>query len=404
MSQFPDLDVRVPYVTAERLKRRIDAGGPVTVLDTRRPADFAAWHVSGPNVRTVNVPFTRFLDGDDPAESVPEGVPDGPMVTCCAKGLSSVYVAEFLTRAGYDVKALEEGMLGWAGLYEYRELDVDVEGVTVAQYHRPSSGCLAYLVVSGEEAAVIDPLRAFADEYVADARALGADIVYAIDTHVHADHISGVREVAERSGARVVLPEGSVGRGLAFDSELVGGARLPDSGTEPLEDGDRLPLGETTVEAVSLPGHTTEMTGYRVGDVFITGDTLFLEGVARPDLEEGAEGAPEAARRLFGTLRSVFALTDETVVAPGHAAEGDEPAPDGTYTRRLGDLRASLSLPDDREAFVDRSLADVPPRPNNYQRVIATNLGREAVADDEAFELELGPNNCAAGPASPADD
>jgi len=383
MQEFPDLGTRVPEISAAELKSRLDAGERVTVLDTRRPADFEAWQISSPNVRSVNVPFTAFLDGDDPVEEVPEGVPEGPLVTCCAKGISSLFVAELLAREGWTVEALADGMEGWARLYEAAELDVDVDGPTVLQYHRPSSGCLAYMILSEGEAAVVDPLRAFADRYVEDARERGADLVYAVDTHVHADHVSGVREVAASTGAEPVVPAGATDRGLAFDARLVDGE-------------DVLEVGGARVEAVRLPGHTSEMTGYRVGEVLLTGDTLFLSSVARPDLEDGDEGAPRAARTLFDTLETVFGLDSGTVVAPGHTSGDEAAAADGTFTRRLGELRGSLSLPDDRESFVDRILADMPPRPANFGTIIATNLGRETLTETAAFEAELGPNNCAA--------
>ena len=389
--QFPDLQAGVHEISAEQLKARLDAGEQVTILDTRRPSDFEAWKLTHPNVTNVNVPFTEFVDGGEPAEGVPEGVPEGPLVTCCAKGISSLYVAEFLAQAGWEVEALDDGMRAWARLYEAREVagagrdpgnrDGDV---TVLQYHRPSSGCLAYLVVSGEDAAVIDPLRAFATRYAEDAADRGATLRYALDTHVHADHVSGVRDVAMLTAAEPVLPEGATGRGLAYDATQ-------------LADGDVLDVGDATIEAVHIPGHTSEMTGYRVGDVFVTGDTLCTESVARPDLESGAEGAAPAAAQLYDTLQSIAEMPDETVVAPAHTSPSEVPAADGSYTARLDDLKASLPVfSQDRGAFVEETIADMPPRPNNFEEIIETNLGRASVDDDEAFELELGPNNCAA--------
>jgi glyoxylase-like metal-dependent hydrolase (beta-lactamase superfamily II)/rhodanese-related sulfurtransferase len=387
--QFPDIGHEVPEITAEELKRRLDDGEEWTLLDTRRSADFAAWQLTHPNLESVNVPFTAFLDGDDPAGGVPDGVPpndaDRPLVTCCAKGISSLYVAEFLTREGWDVYGLRDGMEGWARLYESRELDTAGDA-TVRQYHRPSSGCLAYLVVSGDEALVVDPLRAFAERYVEDARAHGAEIVAVADTHVHADHVSGVREVAAATGAEILLPQGARDRGLAFDATLV-------------SDGDEIRVGETTVDVRALPGHTTEMTGYLVDAVLLAGDSVFADSVARPDLEDADEAAVErAARALYETLQSISSMPDETLVASNHAGPDTTPAADGTYTARVGDLRESLAaFSMDEAEFVAFVTDDLPPQPNEYRRIIAANLGREDVDDSEAFELELGPNNCAAG-------
>ena len=385
---FPQLGQDVSEVSAADLKARLDSGEELCILDTRRPADFDAWHISHPNARAVNVPFTEFLDGDDPAEEVPAGVPDEPMVTCCAKGISSHYVAAFLARKGYDIAVLHDGMRGWARLYEATEVESGTIGAgddaTLLQYHRPSSGCLAYVLVSGRDALVVDPLRAFADRYVEDIRGRGAEVSYALDTHVHADHVSGVREVATRTGAEVLLPMGAAERGLAFDATLV-------------EGGDEIEVGSTTVAVVPLPGHTTEMTGLRVGDVLLTGDSVFTDSVARPDLED-ADAAREAARTLWQTLQEIAARPDETVIAPGHAGPETETAADGTFTAVLGTLRDELGAFDmDSEAFVDFATGDLPPQPSDFERVIAVNLGRESADDETAFELELGPNNCAAG-------
>jgi hypothetical protein len=87
------------------------------------------------------------------------------------------------------------------------------------------------------------------------------------------------------------------------------------------------------------------------------------------------------------------------VVAPGHYGEAAAPRADGTYTARLGDLRERLSAFDvdaDADAFAERVLDGVGPRPANFERIVAINLGRETADEDDAFELELGPNNCAA--------
>ena len=389
----PNPDVEVESIEPGELKERIDGGDNVVLLDTRATDDFNQWHIEGENVTIHNVPYFEFLLGEFDPLLVDDLPKDRSVTVLCAKGDSSEYVAGLLKEHGYDVNHLARGMNGWAGIYEYHELGAEADA-TIAQYQRPSSGCLAYLIVDGDEAAVIDPLRAFVDEYVQDARVLGAEIRYAIDTHVHADHVSGVRRLAEETDAEVVLPKSAAERGIKFDTDYT-----------TVEDGEELQVGSTTLEVIHTPGHTTGMTSYRVDDVLFSGDSLFIESVARPDLEEGAEGTAVAARRLYETLQMMdIALPEESVVAPGHFSE-NALASDGAYTARLGDLKAQMDVLNmSRDEFVEFIQSDMPPRPLNYEEIITTNLGHQETTDDKAFELEQGPNNCAASQAALTDN
>ena len=385
--EFPEPAVEVDSIEPETLKERIDAGEDVILLDTRATEEFDQWHIDGENVTIVNVPYFEFLLDDEFDEDLVADLPNDREVTVlCAKGGPSEYVAGLLNERGYEVNHLARGMNGWAGIYEYQELDTDTDA-TIAQYQRPSSGCLAYLVVDGDEAAVIDPLRAFVDEYVQDARALGAETTYAIDTHVHADHISGTRQLAATTDADVVVPKPAAERGIEYDTEY-----------RTVANGDELTVGNTEIEVVHTPGHTSGMTVYRVDDALFTGDGLFTESVARPDLEDGADGAAEAAGRLYETLHEkILPLPDETIGVPTHFSENAEPAEDGAYTARLGDLKKRMdALEMDLEEFVAFIQSDMPPRPANFEEIIATNLGQQEPNNEKAFSLELGPNNCAA--------
>jgi glyoxylase-like metal-dependent hydrolase (beta-lactamase superfamily II)/rhodanese-related sulfurtransferase len=384
--EFPEPDVEVESIEPGELKDRIDSDEDVFLLDTRATEEFEQWQIEGETVTTVNIPYFEFLLDDFDEELVADVPDDRPVTVLCAKGGSSEYVAGLLSERGYDVNHLARGMNGWAGIYEYHELDAGTDA-TIAQYQRPSSGCLSYLVVDGDEAAVIDPLRAFADEYAQDARALGANVAYALDTHIHADHVSGVRRLAENTDAEILLPKPAAERGVDYDTAYT-----------TVEDGDELTVGDTSIEVIHTPGHTTGMTSYRVGEVLFAGDGLFTESVARPDLEEGAEGAADAAGQLYETLHeTVLALPDETIVAPAHFSENAVPNEDGTYTVRLGDLKDEMEvLHMDRDEFIEFIQSDMPPRPANYEEIIATNLGKQETSDQQAFELEQGPNNCAA--------
>ena len=398
-ADYPEPSGDVETLSPAGLAARIRAGESVSILDVRDRDEYDAWHVDGPEVTSEQRPYVKFVQAEitgsvaDLAPELPE-----PLVVVCGEGKASAYVADLLTTAGIEAANLVGGMDAWAELLVAAEVPTD-GSATVRQYRRPSSGCLSYLVESDGEAAVVDPLRAFADRYVADAAGLDATVSYAIDTHVHADHVSGVRTVAERTGAEVVLPAGAADRGLAFDATLVG-------------DGRSLTVGRTALRALQAPGHTHEMTAFAVAggtdewsaadttgvDVLLAGDSLLLDSVARPDLEGGVDGAPELAALLHETLTERFApLPDAVVVAPGHYDPVTTTADSGVHAAALGDLRESLpALSMDSEAFVSHVLSAMPPRPNNYQRIIATNLGQDHVDDGEAFEMELGPNNCAA--------
>ncbi|GAB3419349.1 rhodanese-like domain-containing protein [Haloparvum alkalitolerans] len=392
---FPTPDVDVESVDPESLKDRIDAGEDVTLLDARMQSDYEEWHIDGANVTSINAPYFEFLE-DEIDEDVLDRIPDDREVTVlCAKGGASEFVAGALAERGYEVNHLEDGMNGWASIYEAVEVERYDGAGTLVQYQRPSSGCLGYLLYDDGEAAIIDPLRAFTDRYLADAADLGVDLRYAFDTHVHADHISGVRDI-DAEGVEGVIPEAAVDRGITYADDLMTAA-----------DGDTFAVGDATIEAVSTPGHTTGMTSYLVdGSLLATGDGLFVESVARPDLEEGDDGAPDAARTLYESLQErVLTLPDDTLIGGAHFSDAAEPAADGTYTAPIGELVEGMdALTMDEGEFVDLILSDMPPRPANYEEIIATNLGQNAVGDEEAFTLELGPNNCAASQDSLAGD
>ncbi|AXR77378.1 MBL fold metallo-hydrolase [Natrarchaeobaculum sulfurireducens] len=392
---FPTSDVPVESVTPDELKASIDAGEDVTLLDARMESDYEEWRIDGETVESINVPYFEFLDEEIDEDVLAQIPKDRTVTALCAKGGASEFVAGALNERGYEVNHLEEGMNGWARIYEAVEVERYDGAGTLLQYQRPSSGCLGYVVYDDGEAAVIDPLRAFTDRYLEDADELGVELTYAIDTHIHADHISGVRNLADE-GVEGVIPEAAVDRGVTYADEMT-----------LAEDGDEFQVGNATIETVSTPGHTSGMTSYLIdGELLATGDGLFIESVARPDLEEGDDGAPEAASQLYKSLQErVLTLPDETLIGGAHYSDAAEPAADGTYTAPIGQLVDEMdALTMDEDEFVDLILSDMPPRPANYEDIIPTNLGQQEADDDEAFELELGPNNCAASKGSLAGD
>jgi glyoxylase-like metal-dependent hydrolase (beta-lactamase superfamily II) len=166
-----------------------------------------------------------------------------------------------------------------------------------------------------------------------------------------------------------------------------------------LADGEAVAVGSATLVARATPGHTTGTATYVVdGTLALAGDTLFVDGVARPDLEAGADGAREAAGLLYDSIHDrLLSLPADALVGAAHHAPGTTPRADGAYLATVADLATLPVLSLDRESFVDRVATDLPPRPPNHEAIVETNLGRRSVDDAEAFEMELGPNNCAAG-------
>jgi len=306
---YPDPPTDPPSLSAATLQAKLDAGELVRLLDVRDRDEYEEWRLRGESVTATQHPFTKFLQAKVTGEVdslVAEVAGTGPITVVCGRGEASAFVAGLLTEHGVEAQNLSDGMEGWARLYEAREISCDA--ATVLQYRRPSSGCLGYMIISDGSAAVVDPLRAFTDRYSADAADRDASITHAIDTHVHADHISGVRRLAAETGAEPILSERAVARGVDDVTALAAD--------------ETLRVGSATLEPRPLPGHTTGMTGFTVGDVLLAGDSVFLDSVARPDLEAGADGARDLARDLHRTLTDrLAALPDETLVAPGHYSE-----------------------------------------------------------------------------------
>ncbi|WP_340098912.1 MBL fold metallo-hydrolase [Salinibaculum salinum] len=383
--EYPDPPAAVPSVSPATLKRRLDRGEPVRLLDVRNRDEIEQWHIDSPSVTRTDIPYAKFMQAKvrDTVDGLASDIAgDGPITVVCGRGEASAFVAGLLSEAGIDAQNLSGGMDEWARVYDAH--DIATDGPTVVQYQRPSSGCLAYVIQDGGEALVVDPLAAFTDRYVTDAAERGVDIVAVVDTHVHADHVSGLHDLAAETGARAIVTDGARDRGITYDVETVA-------------DGDTLSVGDASVEVVGLPGHTTGMAGLVVGDVLLSGDSLFLDSVARPDLQEEGDVAAMASE-LYRTLTERLArFADETILAPGHIDSRSSVAADGSYTARLGEVRQRVTAFEQTEAeSVERMTGELPPEPANAERIVALNLGRETADSEEAFELELGPNNCAA--------
>jgi thiosulfate/3-mercaptopyruvate sulfurtransferase len=378
----------VETITAPQLRDWLDSDREFALLDTRPAESYDAWHIAD----AIQYTYKPHFEFDAAEFRDHTGLtPDDEIVTICAKGVSSFDIATQLAAHGYEqVTVVEDGMEGWSEVYDV--VDVPAEGVEIVQFQRRAKGCLGYLVgdPATETAAVVDPTRHI-DEFAAVATERGYSIEHVLDTHIHADHLSGGRELAEHVGATYYLGAGAAERGVTADYQ-------------PLDRNEVLAVGDLDVKTVPTPGHTSDIVSYLVGDeAVLTGDTLFVDSVGRTELQFGEGDAASGAELLYDSLhRTLLAEPDSVTVLPGHfavAADGTtDVTPGDPVLTTIGAARTGLDLlAVDRERFIERLTDALPEKPPNYGTIIDINAGRAAPADEEATtELELGPNNCAA--------
>lgn len=355
-------------IKPRELKRRLDAGERLVLLDVREPEEHADWRIEG----SVNVPLGHVLAGA--SVEAPAGV---PIVTICRSAARSERARQALARRGIEALNLEGGMIGWNGVYDAASVPFE-GGAEVLQIRRVGKGCLAYMIVSDGEAAVIDPTMDV-DVFVQAAADRNARITRVLDTHAHADHVSGSRLLSERTGAAYVAPD-EVGPAVAH---------------EPAKEDAPIALGKVEIRPLLTPGHTPESTTYLLGDLAFTGDTLFVESVGRPDL--GQDPRPNA-KVLYDTLREkILPLPGDTRVLPGHFGQAVALEQGKPVTERLQELRARLpALQKTEGEFVEWVVANALPKPGNFEKIKRINKGQLQEEDvDELRALEAGPNRCA---------
>lgn len=367
-------------ISAAEVAEKVINKENVFILDTRNEADFNDWKIEGENFEYVNKPYFELIDGIEPiVDKIPK---DRQILVTCAKEGSSKMVAEMLVEAGYDAIYLAGGMKAWSEHLEKVKVYED-EDIEVYQFIRVGKGCLSYMVVSGEEAMIVDPAR-FIDQYEAAAAASGAKITHIVDSHLHADHISGGPELAEKTGAKYYLMKSE---GAIFDFEH-------------LENYEKIEFSRATVEviAVKTPGHTPGSVSFFVNDkLLFSGDTIFISGLGRPDLGNKVK---EWAEDLYNTVHSkVSAIADDVIVLPSHYANLDaEINASGYIGDTLGNIRErnAAMFEASKEDFlssVEKSASSV--KPPNFEEIIAINRGTQSATVEELQELEIGPNRCA---------
>jgi hydroxyacylglutathione hydrolase len=258
-----------------------------------------------------------------------------------------------------------------------RESELKGDTVLLRPFLNDGGSCASYLFgcTSHSRLAVVDPHADLIDDYVGAAASIGAPIVAAFETHVQADHVSGLPALVERTGAIGYLPAGA---GVAFEHV-------------PLADSEVVELGNTLVTAIATPGHAPAHHAYVVADrrrgddepwLLFSGDSLLIGDVGRPDLH--VPGDPRGqARLLHASIHRLLELPDHVVLYPSHyGGSVCGRGLSGNPISSIGFERAHnpLLAVADPEAFADALIADLPPRPPGQERIVAANRSGEVGA------------------------
>ncbi len=369
-------------LTVKELAQKILNKEDVFLLDIRKEEDFEGWSIEGESVQSLNIPFTQLKNG---VEDVKPKLPDNqPIYVVCAKGISSQNAVELLKEAGVqDITYLEGGMTAWSEHLEPVKVANLKGGGELYQFLRIGKGCLSYVVAANGEAAVIDANRMIG-EYKSFAEEKGLTIKHVFDTHLHADHISGGKTLADETGASYWFPPKD-DDGLTYEYNQ-------------LEDGTDVQLGDQTVtiSAFYSPGHTIGSTSLIVDQQFLlTGDILFVESIGRPDLAGKAEDWVDDLRKtLYDRYKE---LSQELIVLPSHFGKMEEINDDGTVQAKLDELydKNDRLQVKDAEEFRHVVTDNLPPQPNSHEQIRKTNMGQQQPDQGERREMEVGPNRCA---------
>ncbi|HYY86124.1 MAG TPA: rhodanese-like domain-containing protein [Nitrososphaeraceae archaeon] len=392
------------------LKKKIDNHENIFILDVRTPQEYEAWKLSYENHQNPKlIPVDRlFMNDPNLLKEIPK---DQEIVTLCAHGNRSMMAARFLNQLGYNVKSVREGMAGWNKVYDVAELPIPIESpFRIWQIRRISKGCMGYIVSSKEDktAAVIDPSREIYEAFLTVASENDLKIIKVIDTHQHADHVSGVAKLTS-----IIAKDGNVEPLACFSSLEEYNGENTEIRIHYIKNGENVEISpRISLEAIHTPGHTNGSMSFLLKFTYdtdankgteeksqvsylFTGDTLFVDSVGRPDLREEAK---KYAELLYQTYhQKIVNLPENTLVLPAHfnatltALKHAEP-----ISETIGSLKEKIKLLSmNEDEFVHHVTDTLPSRPMNYKTIIEINKRILPFDDMQMPDLEAGPNSCA---------
>ena len=328
------------------LKRKMDKGDDIFILDVRSRQEHDMWTISYDNYPDSLVIPVDTLASLESLRQIPK---NKEVITFCAHGQRSSMAARTLSSLGYNVRTVEGGMAGWSRLYDVAEVNLDSNiTLKIWQVRRISKGCMSYVIASTKDkkATIIDATCDIDTVINTLLQENELTVSRVLDTHMHADHLSGSVRVARKYGSEVAISGFENYATEQLSSEQDPKCKLISTGQK-FELGDGFYL-----EAIHTPGHTDGSMSFLLnihsvtkndytnkqqssGETFaknsdndepdyylFTGDTIFVNGVGRPDLRNKSQ---EYTNKLLHTYYNViFNLPEKTIILPAHYSSGFE--------------------------------------------------------------------------------
>lgn len=351
----------------------LESGKAVSILDIRPVHERAEWFIP----QSLHLDVYRKLKQND--KTALKGVhldKSQPVVTVCTGGKISRIATEWLKEEGYEAYSLRDGMKGWS--LAWNKAVLFFEAYQVVQLRRTGKGCLSYMVVSGNDALIIDASLP-TEVYRNILKQKGWKVKAVMETHIHADHLSRAKQLADEWGVSPMIPIPNI---VSFTHQE-------------LKDGQTVALGKISIKVIATPGHTLESVSFLANDeILFSGDTLFTNAVGRPDLKANNEETKKKAGLLYESLQKLLQLHDTIIILPAHT---NLPVDfDGNPIQAtLSEIKKEVAILQlSKEDFVKTILDKLPPTPSNHLAIVERNLSGN-MTDINPIDLEAGANRCA---------
>ena len=360
-------------IDTNTLRTWLETGKKISILDIRLIQERMEWFIPG------SIYFNAYDKLKANNREALQGLhldKTVPVVTICAGGKTSIIAANLLREQGFEAYSLQGGMIGW-GL-SWNTAKLSFPNFEIIQFRRTGKGCLSYMVASNNEAIVVDASLPI-EVYLEVIKKENLTLKHVMETHIHADHLSRSKQLAESNKATLHLP---VPNKVNFDFV-------------PVDNTTVFQIGNISIKAIQTPGHTLESTSYLIDDkVLLTGDTLFINGVGRPDLKASNDEAIQKSKLLYQSLQKLLALDENIIVLPAHTSQPID-FDNIPIQTKIGGIKKSVAILQlSEEEFINTILQRIPPTPANYLSIVEKNIKGD-FSDINPVDLEAGANRCA---------